>query len=309
MASFSGKSARSVSRSGFTLVELLVVIGIIAVLISILLPSLNKAREQANTVKCASNLRQIAGGLMMYISDNKGKFPPMWVDRTLTGTPHPWPDGFHWGAALVQGKYVKAPNCYNFKTKAWEDKSNNVFQCPSILPWTAGFTSVNALFPRDLGQFLPQRYPMNSSSASDAFGVLTSYSLPWDRRDYASTGSLPFMIFWDGVPDALNEAMFKDPRVQRNMSMVKKASEVVMVTESMSGPAYYQYGPPTTPVYYPRANAARHGKPTNKGYDGMTNLAFFDGHVGYFSTEKWSKNAGATGVTRQDYIYMLKDQY
>jgi len=62
-------------RNAFTLVELLVVIGIIALLISMLLPALNKAREQAKRAACASNIRQIGQLWHMYANDHKGFFP------------------------------------------------------------------------------------------------------------------------------------------------------------------------------------------------------------------------------------------
>ncbi|MBN1974109.1 MAG: type II secretion system protein [Sedimentisphaerales bacterium] len=62
-------------RDGFTLIELLVVIAIIAVLLAILMPSLQKVRRQAQEILCRNNLKQYAYADRMYLDDNKGNFP------------------------------------------------------------------------------------------------------------------------------------------------------------------------------------------------------------------------------------------
>ena len=69
-------SRQNTRAEGFTLVELLVVIGIIAVLIGVLLPALNKARKASRTTACLSNIRQLVMGEIQYVNDNKGKFSP-----------------------------------------------------------------------------------------------------------------------------------------------------------------------------------------------------------------------------------------
>src|SRR5687767_2702411 len=62
-------------RKAFTLVELLVVIGIIAVLIAVLMPALNRARMSADLVKCQANFRQVHAAISMYAGENKGVLP------------------------------------------------------------------------------------------------------------------------------------------------------------------------------------------------------------------------------------------
>ena len=104
------------TRSGFTLIELLVVIAIIALLVSILLPSLNRAKELAKVVICASNLKNTALGFVFYSEDYDG-FMPAAYDRHLEPPP-PAPIGpSTWMLQLSRGGYKE----YN----------RDLWRCPS----------------------------------------------------------------------------------------------------------------------------------------------------------------------------------
>ena len=98
---------KNTNERGFTLVELLVVIGIIALLIGILMPALSAARESANAVKCAANLRSIGQGIAMYVAQYKQTLPVAYIhegtDMGPPQTPTSATNGYlHWTGLLYK---------------------------------------------------------------------------------------------------------------------------------------------------------------------------------------------------------------
>jgi prepilin-type N-terminal cleavage/methylation domain-containing protein len=118
-------------RKGFTLVELLVVIGIIALLISILLPSLKKSKVSANTVVCASNLRQLHMATVSYANANKG-YHPVWSTSGVGANwhrriyPYVSKNGTYdsWGVDYVRAVRGELTWIYNDPGDALADHSN-----------------------------------------------------------------------------------------------------------------------------------------------------------------------------------------
>lgn len=157
----------SLKRNGaFTLVELLVVIGIIALLISILLPALGKARQQALKVACMSNLRQIGVGVGMYASANNGYFPPVFrafhapVNASVVGSTYGTSNTAilcsfaGWYERLTYPKYISAP-LVDFRSH-----TKTVFWCP--LDSSNDFTRIHIggwYFPDAVNQSSYKAFP------------------------------------------------------------------------------------------------------------------------------------------------------
>ncbi len=159
--------------NAFTLIELLVVIAIIATLISILMPALNKARQQAKLVVCGSNQHELVVGLQVYMQDNDDKLPPS-VSHVSGGNYHR-PFELNWNFNSI-GPSTRP--IYTGKYLAHYLPSVNVFNCPlstitDNTPWpptTSGLAPVGTY-----GEFY----------TTGAYAPLHStYMLLWNYQGY-----------------------------------------------------------------------------------------------------------------------------
>jgi prepilin-type processing-associated H-X9-DG protein/prepilin-type N-terminal cleavage/methylation domain-containing protein len=123
---------------GFTLVELLVVVGIIAILIALLLPTLRKAREAADRTKCMSNLRQVGMVMQMYRSENRNMFFPAgnhgyWDDPAGRAL-NPWHPLAYWGVAYLP--YATRTGAYDGRdAEGVTQPGREMWRCPSSGPF------------------------------------------------------------------------------------------------------------------------------------------------------------------------------
>jgi prepilin-type processing-associated H-X9-DG protein len=304
----------------FTLVELLVVIGIIAVLIGILLPVLNRARRSAYTVQCASNMRQIATAMIQYINNNKGVLPPVMVSDSANNggansdPTNPYPDGWFWASELMHQKYIAAPNILKpgSPPDTFYFEKQSVFQCPEGLdpeshpPFAGTSAATLGACPSDKKNSIAV-YGMANNPRFDSqepYAVASWYQLncigsgSTDIFVPGGTAAMPFIYFnknKNGKPTGVNigpglGGQLALPGYQRKITMIKRTSLMCMIAEAeginwvLGNPGYTaQANVVNGETNWLGGIAARHGNV--KGNHGMTNIAFFDGHVALVDTK------------------------
>jgi len=238
-------------RSAFTLVELLVVIGIIAVLIAILLPALNAAREQAKAAQCLSNLRQIGQGMAMYSNEFKGYVIPGFIRKQPAGGR----GEETWATLLAVRGYIKGASQLDFVPPqageptpgetAWDaagSSGNTVFRCPSglDLKWvnvdpvpepTSKTDGINSFFWRRQSQLYA-----GIGAASQASSPMIdnwyagNFALPSFPNIRANTNQAPaFPMRTIGFIRATGETF----GTLTKTSQIKKSSEMVMIFDGL----------------------------------------------------------------------------
>jgi prepilin-type processing-associated H-X9-DG protein len=252
--------------TAFTLVELLVVIGIIAVLISLLLPALGRAREQSRTVACLSNLRQIGIAATSYGTSYKGSTVPGYINPNITINGGDYADGENYATMLVNGQFLDAPTVPTLTTPV--SGGSSVFRCPS-----------------GNDEYLYNQFSdTGGTSPVPTSRIDTIANRPLRTRS-ASTGII--VDTWYGINASINNNGTKTPCIRYDDKHAKGSSQyntdIPLVTQirDTTRMVFLFDGLFANLAFAPDRIAARHGS----GKGRMTNILFFDGHAESFPTK------------------------
>ncbi|HEY0010022.1 MAG TPA: DUF1559 domain-containing protein [Tepidisphaeraceae bacterium] len=257
-------SSRSSARFGFTLVELLVVIGIIAVLISLLLPALGKARKASQVIVCGSNLRQIGLAFHMYANAHKNVLPPAHYTN--------WPTiGHSWDDFLMMSGMLGRRD--NF-TQAEYDQPGG----PAYLGSTKQVKALQC--PADIER-------TGNGALKRSYGVNIALRFGYKPRPDGSMQNAWVGMFAPLDPTSPN--MVNDTRCFK-ITEAKASSNTFMATEFAHadngvGAIWAQAGPTSLGAggYAPWQLDSQTGNtPANVTkflHDGMVNYLYVDGHV------------------------------
>lgn len=149
-------------KKGFTLIELLVVIAIIALLVSILIPSLSKAKAMAQRVACATNIHTLYSSINLYAADNNGLIPPMGYGD----------DGLHYWDSWTRIISVFPPNQYGWQTNRGYcpvNATHDVIVTMTGIEWDGA---------RRMGEYAMNNYVIGYP---DMMGLPSGAQIPIDR--------------------------------------------------------------------------------------------------------------------------------